>query len=75
MNTWPVLIGLQVLERKWPLILKPRRNKVRLGDSVASWVRVEIYRYEVKVMVKVKVTQEQATKLQRWSRDIVLLFL
>jgi hypothetical protein len=31
--------------------------------------------YVKKVKVKVKVTLEQATKVQRWSRGIVLLFI
>ena len=31
--------------------------------------------YKVKVKVKVKFTLEQATKAQRWSRGIALLFL
>ena len=51
--------------------LKLRTNKLPLGGSVASWARVEIYRLEVKV----KVTLEQVTKAQKWSRGIVLLLL
>jgi hypothetical protein len=33
-----------------------------------------VSRYEVKVKVKVKMTLEQATKAQRGSSDIILLF-
>ena len=71
MNTWPLLIALLDLEWKWPVVLKLHRDKLRLSDSVASWTRVDIYRQEVKV----KVTIERATKAQKGSRDIALLFL
>ena len=72
MNTWPLLIALLDLEWKWPVVLKLHRNELRLSDSVASWTRVDIYRQEVKVKVTI---ERGATKAERGSRDIAILFL